>query len=168
MVCVPSDPRCLCAVHKAPSSSRLRHVLNTVRVPHFPSPETNVNLIRLSVNEWVWLHVMCADREKGWRGCGGRSRVYWEEIPQKSTWETRKFRRQSNLEWSITWVRACLKHLSWNSPYSWIKYNFKMAGIEQSENYNPIFSTAKLGHALLFLAIYYFNSVFAKKGRQIK
>lgn len=43
-----------------------------------------------------------------------------------------------------------------------------MAGIEQSENYNPIFSTAKLGHALLFLAIYYFNSVFAKKGRQIK
>lgn len=39
-----------------------------------------------------------------------------------------------------------------------------MAEIEWSENYNPIFSIAKLGHVLLFPAIYYFNSIFTRKG----
>lgn len=41
-----------------------------------------------------------------------------------------------------------------------------MAEIKRSENYNPIFGTLKLGHILIFLAIYYFN--IYKKGKLTK
>lgn len=40
-----------------------------------------------------------------------------------------------------------------------------MAEMEQFENYNLIFNIAKLDHALLLLAIHYFNSIFTKKGK---